>query len=65
MLFKCCEKFDVSQTKFRKVVCCQEEFVEFCLFADWKDGGSLIEILLISDFKILLNFFWLFQIFIN
>ena len=36
----------------------------FCLFADWKDGELLIEILFISDFTIFVNFFWLFQIFL-
>ena len=36
------------------------------LDADWKDGDdgeSWKEILLISDFTILVNFFWLFQMF--
>ena len=29
----------------------------FCLFADWKDGELLIEILFISNFTIFVNFF--------
>ena len=29
----------------------------FCLFADWKDGELLIEILFISDFTIFCEFF--------
>ena len=37
----------------------------FCLFADWKDGELLIEILFISDFTIFVNFFRLFQIFLD
>ena len=32
----------------------------FCLFADWKDGELLIEILFISDFTILVIYFWLY-----
>ena len=44
------------------MVCRQEEFVKFCLFADLKDGGLLINILLTSDFKILENFSGYFRI---
>ena len=33
----------------------------FCLFADWKDGENLF----ISDFTIFVNFFQLFQIFLD
>ena len=40
-------------------------FEMFCLFADWKDGELLIEILFISDFTIFVNFFRLFQIFLD
>ena len=37
----------------------------FCLFADWKDGKVLIEILFVSDFTIFVNFSRLFQIFLD
>ena len=37
----------------------------FCLFADWNYCDKLIEILFIPDFTIFVNFFRLFQIFLD